>query len=285
VNVVTGGPSAGAELAAHPGVAKVTFTGGSATGRAVAQMAATHLAPTTLELGGKSPHIVFPDADLGLAVDGIVRGIFSSAGQTCIAGSRAFLHAAVYDEVLERLRDRAEGLRIGNPLDEATELGPLCFEGHRKRVEKIVDEGVAEGATVVTGAQRPTPARPGWFYKPTILSDVTSQMRVARDEIFGPVLSVLRWEDERSMLADVTASPYGLAAGIWTKDLAHAYRLSDELDVGTVWINTYRSNDPAVPFGGVRESGYGVENGAAALQEYTRLKVTWTSIATAEGGS
>jgi aldehyde dehydrogenase (NAD+) len=195
------------------------------------------------------------------------------------------LHAAVYDEVLERLRDYAEGLRIGNPLDEATELGPLCFEGHRNRVEKIVDEGVTEGATVVTGAQRPTPARPGWFYEPTILSDVTSQMRVARDEIFGPVLTVLRWEDEGSMLADVNASPYGLAAGIWTKDLAHAYRLSDELEVGTVWINTYRANDPAVPFGGVRESGYGIENGAAALQEYTRLKVTWTSIARTEGGS
>jgi aldehyde dehydrogenase (NAD+) len=275
VNVVTGDGAAGHALASHPGVDKVAFTGGSATGRKVGQAAASHCARVTLELGGKSPQLIFPDADPQRAAAGIVSGIFAAAGQTCIAGSRAYLHAALYDEVCERIIQYCRDMTMGDPLDEATDIGPLCFEGHRTRVEEFVAGGADDGAEILIGGARPTPERRGWFYLPTVLGGVQNSMTVARDEIFGPVLCVFRWEDEARLIRDANDSPYALAAGIWCNDVARVHRVASKLDAGTVWVNQYRASNPLVPFGGFKQSGIGKENGTAVIDEYVRLKTVW----------
>jgi acyl-CoA reductase-like NAD-dependent aldehyde dehydrogenase len=274
VNVVTGLGDAGAALAAHPGIDKVAFTGGTATGRSVAHAAVDHFARLTLELGGKSPQIVFPDADPQAVATGVISGIFAAGGQTCVAGSRAFLHAALYDEVLERVRDRTEQIIIGDPMKPETELGPLCFEGHRSRVEEFISSGLSEGATLVTGGKRPDQPH-GFFIEPTVFGDVQPGMTIAQEEIFGPVLSVFRWEDEADVIAKANDTIYGLAAGIWTKDVARAHRVAARINAGTVWVNKYRASNPLVPFGGFGASGLGKENGYTAVEEYLRTKVVW----------
>lgn len=275
VNVVTGSGSAGHALASHLGVDKVAFTGGSETGRKVAQAAAGHFARATLELGGKSPQLVFPDADLDFVAPGIVSGIFAAAGQTCIAGSRAFIHASIYDDVIDRIVRYCEDMAIGDPLQESTDLGPLCFEGHRARVESLVATGPKEGAELVTGGRRPEPERDGWFYLPTVFANVTNAMTLAREEVFGPVLSVLRWEDEDEVIAAANDSRYALAAGLWSNDVNRVHRVAAKLDAGTVWVNHYRASNPLVPSGGFKESGVGKENGTVVIDEYLRLKAVW----------
>jgi aldehyde dehydrogenase (NAD+) len=273
-NTVSGGSrDVGEWLVNHPGVDRVSFTGSEATGIAVARAAASHFAPVTLELGGKSANIVFPDADPEAAANGLIAGIFAAAGQTCIAGSRALVHADVYDDILARATERAERIKMGDPQDAETEMGPICFAGQRDKIRRVVDEAEAAGARIVTGGS--DRGLGGLFYEPTIVADVSNDAAVCQDEIFGPVLSILRFHDEDEAIALANDSRYGLAAGLWTKDVQRVFRMSKRLRVGTVWVNAYRTLNYAMPFGGVKASGFGRENGTEGLHEYLREKAVW----------
>lgn len=276
INVVTGyGVEAGAPLVDHPGIAKISFTGSTATGSGIAASAAARFIGCTLELGGKSPNIVFEDADVSNAAMGVIAGIFAAAGQTCIAGSRVFAHRSVYDELLERVADRARSIVIGDPLLEATELGPLAFAAQQEKVGSYVELGVSEGATVLTGGSRPEVGLPGYFYAPTVLTDVSNDMRVTREEIFGPVAAIMPFDTEEEVLGLANDTQYGLAAGVWTQNLARAHRMARRLEAGTVWVNTYRAMSPMSPRQGFKTSGVGIEHGLESMNEYTRLKSVW----------
>jgi len=280
VNLVTGDGETGAALTEHPGVDKVAFTGGTEAGRKVAVSAASHFARTTLELGGKSPQLVFEDADPQNVAMGLLAGIFAAGGQTCVAGSRAFVHADIYDEVCERVVERAKSVRVGDPLEEETDLGPLAIEAQRDKVERYVKLGIEENATLRAGGERPSDRPEGWFFLPTVFSDVDNQMALVREEIFGPVLGIGRFEDDEEAVRIANDTPYGLAAGVWTRDIARAHTVAGRLDAGTVWINTSRSLSPLSPFGGFKDSGFGKENGTEAIHEYTRVKSVWVNLDT-----
>ncbi len=274
-NVVTGhGATAGDALTRHPGLAKIAFTGGTETGRKVAANAGRMLVPCNLELGGKSPHVVFGDADLERATTGLISGIFAAAGQTCVAGSRCFVQAPAYDEVVDRMKQGAEAIRIGHPKDEDTQLGPLALKAQLSKVQKYIALGQEDGAQLVTGGRRPQrdDLGEGWYFEPTVFANATNDMRVARDEIFGPVASVIKFEDEADLIEMANDTAYGLASGIWTKDIDRAMRFAKSVDAGTVWINTYRAPSMMTPSGGFKESGYGKHNGFEAVRELTRLK-------------
>ncbi|MFE2940054.1 aldehyde dehydrogenase [Streptomyces sp. NPDC059255] len=276
VNVVTGhGASAGAPLTAHPDVAKVTFTGSTETGRRIARTCADRFVRCTLELGGKSPNIIFPDADLGSAAMGVIAGVFAAAGQTCVAGSRVLVHRDVYDEVLERVTARAATIRIGDPLEDTTELGPLALADQLAKVESYVELGRAEGGKVACGGARPETGLGGWFYTPTVFTGTDNAMRICQEEIFGPVATVMPFGSEDEAVAIANDSPYGLAAGVWTRDLNRSHRMASRLEAGTVWVNTYRSMSPMSPRAGFKNSGVGTEHGTEVIREYTRLKSVW----------
>lgn len=278
VNVVTGfGAEAGAPLVSHPKLAKISFTGSTATGSRIAAEAASRFIGCTLELGGKSPNIVFEDADVSNAAMGVVAGIYAAAGQTCIAGSRVFAHKAIYDELLEKVSARARTIKIGNPLDPETELGPLAFADQLDKVDSYVRLGRDEGATVFSGGERPDIDLPGYFYEPTVLTDVNNSMRVVREEIFGPVAAIMPFESEADVVRLANDTDYGLAAGVWTQNLARAHRMARELDAGTIWINTYRAMSPMSPRQGFKSSGVGIEHGLESMNEYTRLKSVWVN--------
>ena len=272
LNVVTGYGDAGQALTDHPDVRKVAFTGGLAAGSEVGKTAGKNIAPVTLELGGKSPNIVFPDADLDLAVTGAVRSIFSSSGQSCNAGSRLFLHTDIHDEFVSRLADRAEETVVGNPLDPETNMGPIAHEGQYELVEEYVQSAIEEGATLVTGGEPLDDAEGELLYPPTIFTDVTDDMTLAREEVFGPVVSVFEFETEDEVVSRANDTEYGLAAGVWTTDLERGLRLTERIDAGIVWVNTYRQLSFTLPFGGMKKSGVGRENGTEAIDEYLQTK-------------
>ncbi|WP_370576949.1 aldehyde dehydrogenase [Shinella sp. PSBB067] len=278
VNLVTGfGSEIGDRLVTHPAVAKVAFTGGDATGRRVYQSAAGGLKKVTLELGGKSANIVFADAKMEAAVPGLVSGIFAATGQTCIAGSRALVQRSVYDEVTEKLVAFARTARIGDPLDPETQVGPITTEPQRRKVLDYIDIARNEGASQLLGGKAPDdPAiASGWFVEPTIFGNVAQSMRIAREEVFGPVLSVIPFEDEEEAIAIANDSIYGLAAGVWTQDLGRAIRMPERLEAGSVWVNMYRATSYLSPFGGYKQSGFGRENGRTAIDEYLQEKSVW----------
>jgi (Z)-2-((N-methylformamido)methylene)-5-hydroxybutyrolactone dehydrogenase len=273
VNVVTGGRETGAALVAHPDVAKIAFTGSTATGQAIAADAARRSVRVTLELGGKSPNIIFADADLDRAVSGVIAGIFAATGQSCMAGSRVLVQAPVYDRVCEMLAERGSRMRAGDPLDPATELGPLASRAQLQKVLAYFSLAREERLPCLTGGMRLD--RPGYFVAPTVYRDVPSDSRIAREEIFGPVAAMIRFESEDEAVRLANDTRYGLAAGIWTEHLSRAHRMLHRIRAGTVWVNNYRVIGHALPFGGYRESGIGREQGAAALDAYTEVKSVW----------
>ncbi len=276
VNAISGrGREIGDQLVDDPRVAKIAFTGSTPVGRRIAARAGERLAKVSLELGGKSPSIVFPDADLDNVATGVVAGVFAAAGQMCTSGSRLFVHASVHDEVVARVVRRASAIRIGNPLESATELGPLVNGGQHAHVTACIAQGVAEGAKVAFGGARPSGFDRGWYLQPTVLTGVHNDMSVARTEIFGPVLSVIPFETEEEVVRLANDTEFGLAAGIWTSNLARAHRVAAALDAGIVWVNTYRNESAQSPFGGFKQSGLGKENGTEAVLEYSRLKSVW----------
>lgn len=284
INVITGlGADVGEALVRHKKVRKVAFTGGEEGGRRVNAAAADDFTRVTLELGGKSANIVFDDANLDQAVSGAISGIFAASGQTCIAGSRLLLQDSIHDEFLERLLDMAGQARIGDPMNADTQVGPITTEPQYHKILKYIEIAKGEGATCVMGGG-PVLApdgNKGLFIQPTVFSNVTNDMRIAQEEVFGPVLSVLRFSDEEEAIEIANDIKYGLAAGVWTQNLKRAITVSEHLEAGTIWVNTYRSTSYTTPFGGYKASGLGRENGMESIKEYLQTKSIWLS----SGGS
>jgi (Z)-2-((N-methylformamido)methylene)-5-hydroxybutyrolactone dehydrogenase len=270
-NVVTGlGPEVGDALVRHPKVARISFTGGTSAGKAINQIAAARLARCDLELGGKSPNIVFDDADLDAAVNGVIAGIFAASGQSCLAGSRLLVQDSIHDEFVDRLVRIASTAVVGEPFEPETQIGPVTTEAQFAKVLEYIEIAHSEGARCVLGGSRLD--RIGWFVQPTIFDDVTNDMRIAREEVFGPVLSVICFRDEEEALRIANDCDFGLAAGVWTGNMGRAFRMSEGLQAGTVWINNYRMLSVMMPFGGFKDSGTGRENGLDAIRANLEVK-------------
>jgi phenylacetaldehyde dehydrogenase len=276
LNVVTGiGAEAGAALAEHPLVAKISFTGGTEVGRGVAVAAARRLARSTTELGGKAPVIVFEDAGLERAVSGAAFGAFIAAGQTCICGSRILVQRSMYDEFVEALSARAAAIRIGDPALDTTQLGPVISARQRERVLDYCEIGTGEGARVAAGGGRPqldAPLDGGFFVEPTVLAGVENEMRVSQEEIFGPVAVVIPFDGEDDAIAKANGVPFGLGSAVWTRDVARAHRVASRIEAGMVWVNDHHRLDPASPWGGVKESGLGREGGWESFHDFTNIR-------------
>lgn len=277
VNIVTGhGDPCGKALTSHPLVARVSFTGGPMAARHVIRNTAENFAELSLELGGKSPLIVFPDADIESAVNGSVAGIFGASGQSCVAGSRLILHESIADQFLEKMSGIAKSIRIGDPMAEDTQMGPLCTRGQIENIEREVAQAIDEGATLVCGGKRAAAGE--MFYEPTILDCPGPHLKIVDTELFGPVLSVLRFTTEEEAIALANDTVHGLAAGIFTRDNARALRMSRAVRAGIVWVNTYRVISPVAEFGGMKTSGHGRESGFQAVYDYTRPKTVWVNL-------
>jgi betaine-aldehyde dehydrogenase len=275
VSVLPGrGSVIGDAITKHPLVKRVSFTGGTTTGKHIAHIAADKMMPVSLELGGKSPTMVLEDADLDHAVNGVLYGIFSSSGESCIAGSRLFVARGIYDEFLTRLAEGANALRVGDPASERTQMGPLITAKHREGIERYVELGVSEGGRIRTGGVRPQGAGydSGYFYRPTIIEGLDNGARTSQEEIFGPVLVAMPFDDEASLIAQANDSVYALAAGVWSRDFKRAWKLGRAVQAGTVWVNTYKQFSVSTPFGGWRDSGLGREKGREGIFQYMEQK-------------
>jgi acyl-CoA reductase-like NAD-dependent aldehyde dehydrogenase len=278
LNVVPGhGRTAGEALVAHPGVDKIAFTGSTAVGQHIARVAVDTVKRVSLELGGKSPNIVFADADLPAAAKGALNGIFYGKGEVCAAGSRLLVEESVHEQLVGMVAEGADGMKVGDPLEKGTRVGAVVSEQQMETVLGYIQKGVEEGARVVAGGGR-ADIEPGYFVKPTVFDDVTSDMTIAREEIFGPVLATLTFDGVEEAIELANDSMYGLAAAVWTSDVKKAHYVASRLKAGTVWINTYNLYDPASPFGGYKESGYGRDLGRHALEQYTQVKSVWVNL-------
>ena len=282
-NVVTGfGAEVGTPLVEHPLVAKISFTGSDSTGRLINERAGRLLKHTAMELGGKSPNVVFEDADLEQAAFGAISGIFAATGQTCIAGSRLLVQDSIHDAFVERLLAVARTARMGDPMSADTQVGPITTPPQYRKVLEYIDIARAEGATAVLGGDKGTAPEcgTGWFVQPTIFTGVRNHMRIAQEEVFGPVLAVISFDDEEDALRIANDIDFGLAAGVWTSDIGRAIRMSEKLEVGTVWVNTYRAVSYTSPFGGYKRSGIGRESGIDAIREFLQTKSVWIATET-----
>src|SRR5438309_3186273 len=279
LNIVTGGPEAGKAIVRHPGIDKIAFTGSTAVGKEIMRSAADTLKRVTLELGGKSPNIVFADSDIDNAVKGAVNGIFYGKGEVCNAGSRLFVESKVQDEFMEKLVGRAKKMQPADPLDPKTRMGAIVSQEQMQTVLGYIETGKKEGAKLIAGGNRVSvDGGKGFFLEPTILGEVTNDMRIAQEEIFGPVLATLSFDDLDEVIELANRNQYGLAAAVWTRDIKKAHTVSRQLRAGTVWINTYGLMDAALPFGGYKSSGFGRELGAHAIEHYTEVKTVWLNM-------
>lgn len=281
LNVVTGdGPTAGAALVKHPGIRKLAFTGGVDTGKLIVRGSAENLTPVSLELGGKSPLIIFPDAPLDKAVESARFGIFFNQGQECTAASRLFVHQKIHDKFIAELCKQTQAIRLGDPLDKKSEMGPLIDSGALEKVLGYIESGKKQGAKLVCGGGRPKDPKlqKGYFLEPTIFTHVQNKMKIAQEEIFGPVLSVIPWKDYDQMIAAANGVTYGLGAGLWTKDIDLALKTAQDLESGMVWINTYGDSPAGMPFGGYKHSGHGREVALQTLYAYTQTKNVYVRI-------
>ena len=275
-NVISGlGEPCGRALTTHPLVDRISFTGGPETARHVVRNSAENFAQVSLELGGKSPVVVFDDADLESATNGVLLSIFSASGQSCVAGSRLLLHESIHDEVLARVAEKASKIRIGDPLDENSQMGPLATRAQLDNIDSTVADAKANGATLVHGGKQPAGMGDGWYYEPTVVACPDQQIGIVQRELFGPVVSALRFTDEAHALQLANDCRFGLAAGIFTADIGRALRITKGIRSGIVWVNTYRMVSPLAPFGGYKDSGYGRESGLEAIYDYTRPKTVW----------
>lgn len=276
VNIITGfGEPCGRVLTSHPKVSRVAFTGGIEAARHVVANTAANFAHVSLELGGKSPILVFDDADLEGAVNGAVAGNFGATGQSCVAGSRVFVQSGIYDAFMAELVERAKAIRIGDPLDAETQVGPLATKAQRENIERVVSQSVEQGATVQVGGAVPEGMDHGWYYQPTVIACPDQSVASTQIELFGPVMSVLRFDTEAEGIELANDTKFGLGSGVFTNNLARAHRVSAAIRSGIVWVNTYRAISPISPFGGFGQSGYGREAGMDAIHDYTRTKATW----------